>query len=149
MPSKSDKSPRAVARAAERAAAAAAATAAEFKAVAKLSPEAMLINGFGIELGDTDEAVREKGAKKMLAWLKSQKEVSQMDMQKMSEPSPPPPPPKPSSAPLPPPPPAPPPSSSILNHEPISPPLSQLERPPLQLLDVRPPPRTARARAPQ
>ena len=49
----------------------------------------MLINGFGIELGDTDEAVREKGAKKMLAWLKSQKEVSQMDMQKMSEPPPP------------------------------------------------------------
>ncbi len=83
MPSKS-RSPRAAARAAERAAAAAAAAAAELKAVSKLSPEDMLINGFGIELGDTDEAIREKGAKKMLVWLKSQKEISQINMQKMS-----------------------------------------------------------------
>ena len=82
MPSKSQ-SPRAAARAAARTAATAAATAIEFKAVSKLSPEEMLVKGFGIELGDTDEAVRGKGLKKMLVWLKSQNDVSEANMQKM------------------------------------------------------------------
>jgi hypothetical protein len=83
MPSKSQ-SPRAAARAAARASAGAAAAAAEIKAVSKLSPEEMLVKGFGIELGDTDEAVREKGLKKMLVWLRAQKDVDHANMQKMS-----------------------------------------------------------------
>jgi hypothetical protein len=82
MPSKSQ-SPRAAARAAARASAGAAAAAAEIQAVSKLSPEEMLVKGFGIELGDTDEAVREKGLKKMLVWLRAQKDVDHANMQKM------------------------------------------------------------------
>jgi hypothetical protein len=81
MPSK--QSPRAAARATARAAAAAAAAAAEAEAISKKSPDEVLVKGFGIELGDTDEAVRDKGAKKMLIWLKSQQDVSQLNMQKM------------------------------------------------------------------
>jgi hypothetical protein len=59
-------SPRAAARAAARASAATAAAAAESQAISKLSPDEMLIKGFGIEIGDTDESVRSKGVKKML-----------------------------------------------------------------------------------
>lgn len=64
-PAKSQ-SPRAAARAAARASAAAAADAAESQAISKLTPDEMLIKGFGIEIGDTDETVRGKGVKKML-----------------------------------------------------------------------------------
>jgi hypothetical protein len=64
-PAKSQ-SPRAAARAAARASAAAAADAAESQAISKLTPDEMLIKGFGIEIGDTDETVRTKGVKKML-----------------------------------------------------------------------------------
>jgi hypothetical protein len=84
MPSKS-KSPRAAARAAARASTTAAAAAAELEAVSKLSPEEMLVKGFGIELGDTDEATRDKGLKKMLVWLKAQQEVGEANLQKMWE----------------------------------------------------------------
>jgi CubicO group peptidase (beta-lactamase class C family) len=86
MPSAKSRSPRAAARAAERSAAAAAAAAAELKAISKLSAQEMLVSGFGVELGDTDEGTRENGVKKMLFWLKSQKDVSEMNMQKMSVP---------------------------------------------------------------
>ena len=64
-PAKSQ-SPRAAARAAARASAAAAADAAESQAISKLTPDEMLIKGFGIEIGDTDETVRAKGVKKLL-----------------------------------------------------------------------------------
>ena len=82
MPSISQ-SPRAAARAAARASAAAAADAAESRAISKLPAQDMLVKGFGIELGDTDEAVREKGAKKMLVWLRAQQDVSDLNMQKI------------------------------------------------------------------
>jgi len=82
MPSKSQ-SPRAAARAAARAATATAAAAAESLAISQVPAQDMLVKGFGIELGDTDEAVREKGVKKMLVWLRAQREVSELNMQKI------------------------------------------------------------------